>query len=81
MNRLPPLKSLHSESSLIQLKLDLFRKIETEKLVESPKPGEVGALKTQIDGTMMDGHHRIYVLRERGVDVDILPREIWKKIN
>ena len=27
------------------------------------------------DGTMMEGHHRIYVLRERGVDVDALLRE------
>jgi hypothetical protein len=28
----------------------------------------------------MDGHHRIKVLRERGIDVDILPREIWERI-
>jgi len=27
------------------------------------------------DGTMMDGHHRILILRERGVAVDDLPRE------
>jgi len=27
----------------------------------------------------MDGHHRIHVLRERGVDVDALPREIQSK--
>jgi hypothetical protein len=24
----------------------------------------------------MDGHHRIHILRERGIDVDALPREI-----
>ena len=80
MNEQPPLKSLHSESSLIQLKLEQFRKLSTEKLVESLEPGKVGALKTQTDGTIMDGHHRIIILRERGVDVDALPREIWERI-
>jgi hypothetical protein len=25
---------------------------------------------------MLDGHHRVYVLRTRGEDVDALPREI-----
>ena len=28
---------------------------------------------------MLDGHHRIYLLRKRGVDVDALPREISVK--
>jgi len=28
---------------------------------------------------MLDGHHRVYVLRSRGEDVDILPREIVSK--
>jgi hypothetical protein len=25
---------------------------------------------------MLDGHHRVHVLRGRNVDVDVLPREI-----
>ncbi len=25
---------------------------------------------------MLDGHHRVHVLRERNIDVDALPREI-----
>lgn len=76
----PPLKSLHSESSLIELKLEYFRGVSTENLVESLKPETTGALKTKVDGTIMDGHHRIKVLRERGVDVNALPREIWERI-
>jgi hypothetical protein len=28
---------------------------------------------------MLDGHHRIKILRDRGVDVDALPREIIDK--
>ena len=71
-----PLKPLHPEGSLSQPKLTAFRKQSTEKLIASLRPGEPGALKSKPDGTIMDGHHRIYVLRERGVDVDVLPREL-----
>jgi hypothetical protein len=28
---------------------------------------------------LLDGHHRVVVLRERGVDVDELPRQIVVK--
>jgi hypothetical protein len=38
-----------------------------------------GALKTRTDGTMLDGHHRIAVLRARGFAVDALPREVIAK--
>ena len=36
-------------------------------------------LKAHPDGTMVDGHHRIKILRDRGIDVDSLPREIIPK--
>ena len=70
-----PLKPLHPEGSLSQPKLTTFRRRSTEELVASLRPGEPGALKVKPNGTIMDGHHRVYVLRERGVDVDMLPRE------
>lgn len=73
----PPLKSLHPESSLSQPKLAQFDKLTTEELMESLRPGQEGALKVKRDGTMVDGHHRIRVLRDRGVDVDALPRELY----
>lgn len=76
----PPLKFLHSEKVLIELKLEYFRRITTQNLLESLKPEQEGSLKTKTDGTIMDGHHRIKVLRERGIDVDDLPREIWERI-
>jgi len=72
----PPLKALHPESSLVGSKLDKFRKISTKELVDSLVPGQAGSLKARPDGTMIEGHHRIKVLRERGIDVDSLPREI-----
>lgn len=76
----PSLKFLHSEKSLIELKLEYFRKFSTEDLIESLKPEKEGALKTKSDGTIMDGHHRIKILQEKGINVDELPREIWERI-
>jgi hypothetical protein len=70
-----PLKSLHPEGLLSQPKLAHFRKLSTDDLIRSLRPGESGALKVKPDGTIMDGHHRLCILRERGVDVDALPRE------
>lgn len=75
----PPLKPLHPEGSLSQPKLDGFRRLSTEQLVASLRPGEPGGLKTRPDGTILDGHHRVFVLRERGVDVDSLPRELLQE--
>jgi ParB-like chromosome segregation protein Spo0J len=64
---------------LSQPKLTQFSKLSTEDLIESLKPGKAGALKVRPDGTILDGHHRIKVLRDRGVVVDALPREIISK--
>jgi ParB-like chromosome segregation protein Spo0J len=75
----PPLKPLHGETALIQLKLEKFSRLSTEVLIDSLKPGLAGALKARPDGTVMDGHHRVKVLRDRGVDVNSLPREIIRK--
>ena len=75
----PPLKPLHADSSLIGSKLDKYAKLSDQDLIDSLKPGQQGSLKVRPDGTIVDGHHRIKILRDRGVDVDCLPREIIPK--
>ena len=75
----PPLKSLHPDSSLSPAKLAQMRKLSTEVLTQSLQQGQRDCLKARADGTILDGHHRICVLRERGIDVDSLPREIVPK--
>lgn len=72
----PPLKSLHLDSSLIRSKLDHYGNLTTQELTDSLRPGKSGSLKVRPDGTIVDGHHRIKILRDRGVDVDSLPREV-----
>jgi len=75
----PPLKPLHPETSLIQSKLDYFGRLSTDDLTLSLQVGQKDSLKARPDGTILDGHHRIAILRSRGIDVDVLPREIISK--
>lgn len=72
----PPLKFLHLEGSLSKAKLAQFERIETDTLQRSLLPGTTGCLKARPDGTLLDGHHRIYILLARCVDINALPREI-----
>jgi len=75
------LKFLHSESTLRPQKLETFRRFSTDALKTSLFPGQTGSLKTRPDGTVLDGHHRVSVLSERGEDIHQLPREIIEKSN
>ena len=75
----PPLKSLHSDDALSRAKIAQYDKLSTQEIIESLQPGQTGSLKVRPDGTVIDGHHRIEILRDRGIDVDALPREIIPK--
>ena len=74
----PPLRPLHSDDLLSPAKLMIFGRWDTDALRASLVPGQEHSLKVSEDGLMMDGHHRILVLRLRDVEVDALPRELWK---
>ncbi|MGA8774511.1 MAG: hypothetical protein WA618_18500 [Terriglobales bacterium] len=78
-NQNPPLKPLHPDSLLIRLKLVGMETGTTEELIRSLTPGQKDCLKVRRDGTILDGHHRLYILRKRGVNVDELPRDIIEK--
>jgi archaellum component FlaG (FlaF/FlaG flagellin family) len=78
---LPKLIFLHAQSTLSQAKLERFRRVSTSELKSSLAPGKQGSLKVRLDGTVLDGHHRITVLAERGEDVHQLPREIMERSN
>lgn len=81
----PPLKRLREDDQLSRAKLEKYGKTSTDKLIESLQPGKQGSLKTRPDGTMVDGHHRIKILKDRGIDVDgrgkLFPRMIhWRRM-
>ena len=71
-----PLRSLHSDESLSDAKFEKMRARTTAQLLESLLPGRLECLKARPDGTILDGHYRIKVMRERGTNVDTFPREI-----
>jgi hypothetical protein len=75
----PKLQFLHPATSFIQTKLQELRRLPTEALKSSLLPGQRDCLKTRRDGTILDGHHRIAILLERGEEVHRLPREIIEK--
>ena len=77
----PSLKSLHPDSSINPVKRAQRERLSTEILMTALLPGLEGCLKTRPEGTILDGHHRIHILRGRGVEVDTLPREIVMKRN
>ena len=72
----PPLRPLHRDESLNKVKLAQFERLQSEELLRSLEPGPSNCLRTREDGTMLEDHHRIHVLRGRGVDVDTRPRQM-----
>lgn len=70
----PSLRPLHPDETFSRQMLDKFERVSTEGLIDSLLPGRPEALKARPDGTIMNGHHRVRIFRDRGVDA--LPREI-----
>lgn len=74
----PPLRSIHPEISLRKSSLDFWGKKSNQEIIDSLKPGAKEPLITYPDGRIAQGNTRIKILRDRGVDVDQLPRQIHK---
>jgi hypothetical protein len=75
----PPLQPLHHTSLLNRTNLNLYARLTTADLLHSLAPEQPGSLKVRSDGTILDGHHRVEILRQRGIDVDRFPREVLPK--
>jgi len=73
------LKFLHSENSLMPAKLEFFRRLTTDAIKTSLSVGQAGSLKVRPDATLLDGHHRLSVLLERGEEIDGLQRKIMER--
>ena len=78
-SREPKLQFLHSQGALNPGKIEVLRRLPTDALKRTLRPGEPGSLKARPDGTVLDGHHRLSILLERGENIDELPREIIEK--
>ncbi len=81
----PPLERLHPDTTYekgsAKLSLESVRKMSTEEIIKSLKPGAESPLSVKPNGKIVQGNTRIKVLQERGVDVNSLPRTIHKPDN
>jgi hypothetical protein len=75
----PKLQFLHSGDAISPVKLESFRRLSTDTIKSSLHPGQPSSLKARPDGTILDGHHRLFILLERGEDIHQLPREIMER--
>lgn len=77
----PKLRFLHTADAMNAAKLEGLRRLPSDAIASSLQPAQSGSLKVRPDGTVLDGHHRLAVLLERGENVDQLPREIMEQDN
>jgi len=75
----PPLTFLHPEDSLSHAKIAPYSTLSTQALIDSLQPGQLGALKVGPDVTVIDGHHRLKILYDQGIDVNALSRDIFPR--
>jgi hypothetical protein len=75
----PPLRPLHPDGSLSPAKMAKYDRLTTPELIDSLRPGGNESLRCRPDGTILNGHHRVRLLSDRGIDVDRLPREVVQK--
>lgn len=75
---MPKLQRIHSVETLTKgaarYDYEAIRKMSTDDIVKSLRPGAENPLKVGADGRIFDGNTRILVLEERGFDVSSLPR-------
>jgi hypothetical protein len=77
---LPKLQRIHSVETLAKgsarYSYDSIRKMSTDDIVKSLRPGSSNPLTIKPDGRIFEGNTRILVLEERGFDINSLPRVI-----
>jgi hypothetical protein len=71
-----PLKILHTDAAMSKATVEYFRKMDTDSIVKSLAPfrGNDEVLTVKIDGTVVQGNHRIQELMSHGYDVSSLPQ-------
>ncbi len=76
-NQCTPLRLLHGEDTIKisnRSSYDHWTQQSTDDIVASLRPGATEPLTVTAEGTIMQGNTRVYVLMQRGFDVNTLPR-------
>jgi hypothetical protein len=73
--RQPPLRLPYSEETLTShAGYTYWERRSSEDIIESLQPDAESPLTVGPDGTVLQGNTRVYILRQRGFDVNSLPR-------
>ena len=75
----PPLRLLHSTSLLKTDSLLFWSGKTSAEVIASLEMGRE-RLAVSPDGTVLNGNHRIHILRQRAFPVDSLPRPIYRRM-
>jgi hypothetical protein len=76
---LPPLKLLHSGATLeTSSSYAFWSRQDAAFIISSLRPDGPLPLTVKDDGTIMNGNTRIYILKQRGIPVDHLPRRHYE---
>ncbi len=75
----PPLRLIHAPESLRPSSVEHWSTKDTEEIVASLRPEASAPLLVAEDGTVMDGNTRVHLLKQRGCDVDGLPRKPYDR--
>ena len=71
----PPLRLVHTEETLKgHSGFGYWERQSTEAIVASLQPDAENPLIVRADGTVFQGNTRVFILKQRGYDVDSLPR-------
>ena len=76
----PPLRRIHSDQTLTsgsnRYDYESLQKMPTTDIVNSLRPDASDPLTVRPDGTIIDGNTRVYILEQRGYNVNSLPRTV-----
>ncbi len=74
----PPLPLIHLPDSLRPSSLEHWAGKTTDEIVASLAPDAAAPLLVTATGTVMDGNTRVHLLKERGYDVEGMPRKLYE---
>ena len=80
----PPLTLAHTEETIQNhAGYDYWKRRSTDDILDSLLPGAGEPLRVRPDGTVVQGNTRVFILRQRGYEVDSLPRTIepWQRLD
>jgi hypothetical protein len=77
-----PLQFIHSPETIqANPNFEGLNNLPTQNLIDSLAPSAENPLQVAPDGRIFDGNTRTFILQNRGVDINSLPRTLYQPFN